>query len=172
MKKLAIWVSVAGLVFNVNHAIAMGHGKDERVSVEKSGVMDKRFIGSWKVIGCMLNKVWLPREIFMMFRYEISDGAFKIHWADLSFPNWTGSFPKSDEGQIQGGSDGRNIAFIPSKGPHAGKVFKGIYELDHDVLKANFAFPGHPRPTSFDAKDGEVYEIWQRVHKSDDLDME
>ena len=133
--------------------------------------MDKKFLGHWKVIGCQLNSIWLPREIFMMFRYEITEGAFKIHWADLAYPNWVGSFPKSDTGKIIIPEGDGVIDFKPDKGPNAGKIYQGIYDLDHDVLKANFAFPGHDRPTVFDSKQGEVYEIWQRIHQSDDTDI-
>jgi uncharacterized protein (TIGR03067 family) len=133
--------------------------------------MDKKLLGHWKVIACQLNNTWLPREIFMMFRYEITDGAFKIHWADLSFPNWVGSFPKSDSGKILGAEDGHTIDFVPNSGPNAHKNYQGIYQLDYDILKANFAFPDHDRPKVMHSKKGEVYEVWQRIHKSDDLDI-
>lgn len=119
--------------------------------------------GYWKVIACQLNGIWLPREIFMMFRYEITDGQFKIHWADLSFPNWTGSFPKFESGKLEASSDGRSIDLIPAGGVNEGKTYQGLYDLDHDILKANFAFPGTERPTAFVSKQGEVYEVWQRV---------
>jgi uncharacterized protein (TIGR03067 family) len=131
--------------------------------------MDEKLKGHWKVVACQLNGIWLPREIFMMFRYEITEGAFKIHWADLSFPNWVGSFPKSDSGKIIGGDDGKIIDFVPDKGPNAGKNYQGLYHLDFDVLKANFAFPGHDRPSEFNAKDGHVFEVWQRVYDQDSL---
>jgi uncharacterized protein (TIGR03067 family) len=133
--------------------------------------MDKQLLGYWKVIACQLNGKWLPREIFMMFRYEITDGAFVIHWADLAYPNWVGSFPKSDSGKITGAYDGSTLDFIPDKGPNKGKNYQGIYELDHDILKANFAFPGHDRPKAFLSEDGEVFEVWQRIHQSDDTDI-
>jgi uncharacterized protein (TIGR03067 family) len=168
MNKLATYVTSALLFLGANTAAIAGHHED--TTMHHAQTMDQGLKGHWKVIGCMLNTKWLPREIFMMFRYEITEGAFKIHWASLSYPKWTGSFPKSDTGAIKH-TDGRNIDFIPSKGPHKGKVFKGIYELDHDLLKANFAFPGHSRPKSFDAKQGQVYEVWQRIHQTDDTDI-
>jgi uncharacterized protein (TIGR03067 family) len=134
-------------------------------------MMDKNLLGHWKVIACQLNGAWLPREIFMMFRYEITDGAFKIHWADLSFPNWVGSFPKSDSGKIIQPKGDDLIDFVPDSGPNGGKIYQGIYALDHDILKANFAFPDHDRPQQFSAKQGEVYEVWQRINQTDDTDI-
>jgi uncharacterized protein (TIGR03067 family) len=126
--------------------------------------MDKQFFGYWKVVSCQLNGRWLPTPIFENFRYEISEGKFLIHWADLSFyPGWVGSFPKSDSGKIVGGKDGSIIEFVPDKGPNKGKSYLGLYELDHDILKANFAFPGHDRPKAFASKEGEVYEVWQKL---------
>ena len=55
------------------------------------------------------------------------------------------------------------IEFVPAGGPNEGKTYKGIFQVDHDILKANFAFPGNPRPASFKAEEGQVYEVWQRL---------
>ncbi len=52
---------------------------------------------------------------------------------------------------------------VPDDGPFAGKALTGIFELDHDLLKAIFSFPGTARPDVFQTKQGQVYEIWQRI---------
>lgn len=122
--------------------------------------------GEWKVIGCQLNTLWLPPSIFENFIYSFPDEKhFSLRWGDLTFPNYVGGFPKSDKGiiSVQRSSTPNLIDLIPSSGPFAQKIFKGIFELDHDILKANFAFPGHERPSVFSAQEGEVYEVWQRL---------
>lgn len=119
-------------------------------------------VGNWKVIGCQLNTVWLPYPIFKNFVYTFPDTKkFTLAWADLTFPKYVGGFPKSESGKIS--IDKNQIDLIPESGPYAKQTFKGIFELDHDILKANFAFPNHPRPKTFNAEKGQVYEIWQRI---------
>lgn len=125
--------------------------------------MDEKLLGNWKVIACQANAVWLPREIFMLFEYEITPGRFKIHWADLSYGDWKGSFPKSDTGSLRCDTDIHHIELTPDKGPNKGQPYLGIYQLDHDILKANFGFPGNDRPSGFVSQPGEVYEVWQRL---------
>lgn len=123
-------------------------------------------VGKWKVIGCQLNGVWLPYSIFQEFRYSFkSDDTFKLDWAELSFPQYVGGFPKSKTGKVILGKADKpaQIDLIPDEGPYAGKTLQGIFELDHDVLKAIFSFPGTERPTVFNTKQGQVYEIWQRL---------
>lgn len=120
--------------------------------------------GDWKVIGCKLHGRWLPNSIFREFIYTIhSDDRFSIEWAELSYHDFQGGFPKSDSGKIKFGKCAKDIDFIPDSGPFEAKSIEGIFELDHDVLKAIFSFPGTNRPEVFDAKQGQVYEIWQRL---------
>ena len=125
--------------------------------------MDKKLEGKWKVIACQVNGVWLPREIFKSFLYEIHDTQSKLHWAELSYGQWAGSFPKSDTGQIIPADDHRNITLIPEKGPNAGKTYEGIYDLEHDILKLSLAFPDQEKPSDFQGQAGQVYEVWQRI---------
>ncbi|RDI48098.1 TIGR03067 domain-containing protein [Aquicella lusitana] len=128
--------------------------------------IDTGLKGNWKVIACQLNTKWLADSIFREFRYNITaDNRFYIENADLTFPNFMGGFPKSKTGKIvvDATATPHTIDLIPDEGPYKGKAFKGIYELDHDILKLNFAFPDKPRPTSFTAQQGEVYEVWQRI---------
>ncbi|MBP7864110.1 hypothetical protein KA183_20660 [bacterium] len=130
--------------------------------------MLKELVGKWKVIGCQLNAEWLPYSIFQEFRYSFNaDDTYKLAWSELSYPQFVGGFPKSKTGKvvIHSKSDGahQQIDLIPHDGPFAGKELKGIFELDHDVLKAIFSFPGTERPTVFNTTQGQVYEIWQRV---------
>lgn len=123
-------------------------------------------LGKWKVIGCQLNTKWLALPIFENFVYAFPDeNHFTLDGGDLTYPNYMGGFPKSDQGTISLNTTTQphSIDLTPSSGPFAGKTFKGIFELDVDILKANFAFPGNERPTAFTAKQGEVYEIWQRI---------
>lgn len=123
-------------------------------------------VGKWIVIGCQLNGVWLPHPIFENFIYSFPDlGHYTLSWADLTFPKYVGGFPKSDNGTISINTQviPNTIDLVPAAGPYAGKTMMGIFELDHDVLKANFAFPGNERPKVFSAGQGQVYEIWQRI---------
>jgi uncharacterized protein (TIGR03067 family) len=125
-----------------------------------------RLKGEWKVIGCQLNGVWLPLPIFENFIYAFPDEHhFTLAWGDLTFPKYAGGFPKSDKGTISLNQKEipNTIDLTPASGPFAGQIFKGIFHLDFDVLKANFAFPGKDRPKEFRALEGQVYEIWQRL---------
>lgn len=123
-------------------------------------------VGNWKVIGCQLHGTWLPYSVFQEFRYRFNlDDTFSLAWAELSFPQYVGGFPKSKTGKVIVRTDAEpnQIDLIPNDGPFAGKPLAGIFELDHDILKANFAFPGTARPAVFATVHGQVYEIWQRV---------
>lgn len=127
---------------------------------------ESNLIGKWKVIGCQLNTIWLPTPIFQHFIYGFPDtGHFVLDWADLTFPKYAGGFPKSDKGKISLDTNvsPHTIDLVPDSGPFAGQTFKGIFDVDHDILKANFAFPGKARPKEFKAEEGQVYEIWQRI---------
>lgn len=122
--------------------------------------------GKWKVIGCQLNGVWLPLPIFENFVYSFPDEEhFQLAWGELSFGKYMGGFPKSDKGTITLNKKEKpnTIDLVPATGPFAGKTFKGIFELDHDILKANFGLPGNDRPKTFSAQEGQVYKIWQRI---------
>ena len=122
--------------------------------------------GKWKVIGCQLDGIWLPPPIFENFIYHFPDDShFTLAWGELSFPKYTGSFPKSDKGTISLNTkiSPPTVDLVPASGPFAGQTFKGIFDLDFDILKACFAFPGKERPKEFNAQEGQVYEIWQRL---------
>ena len=124
--------------------------------------MLKGLVGRWIVIGCQLHTKWLPSSIFDDFVYIVNeDDTYQIEWSNCTWPDFQGGFPKSDTGKLI--VTDNNIDFVPDKGPFAGKPLKGIFDLDHDILKANVAFVDNPRPDAFDAKQGEVYEIWQRI---------
>jgi uncharacterized protein (TIGR03067 family) len=126
-------------------------------------------IGRWKVIGCQLHGVWLPYSIFEEFRYSFTaDDKFKLDWSELTFPQYIGGFPKSKSGKvvIHSGAKTKQMDMIPDDGPFGGKALLGIFELDHDLLKAIFSFPGTDRPEVYQTKQGQVYEIWQRVTES------
>lgn len=126
----------------------------------------KGLIGNWKVIGCQLNTVWLPYPIFQNFIYKFPNtNSFTLEWGELTFPKYVGGFPKADGGKVVLAIENskNTIDLTPNNGPFQGQVFKGIFDLDHDILKANFGFPNHERPTEFNALQGQVYEIWQRI---------
>lgn len=128
--------------------------------------MINELLGNWKVIACQLNSAWLPDSIFREFRYRFNDNdTFSIAWAEVTFPQYVGGFPKSKTGKVTINMDEtpHAIDFIPDEGPFQGQNLQGIFELDHDIFKANFSFPGSDRPTKFDAQQGQVYEVWQRV---------
>jgi uncharacterized protein (TIGR03067 family) len=48
----------------------------------------------------------------------------------------------------------REVDIKSASGPNAGKVLKGIYELDGDTFKYCIAAPGKDRPTEFPSKPG------------------
>lgn len=130
--------------------------------------MLRELVGKWKVIGCQLNTQWLPYSIFQEFRYSFNqDNTYKLAWSELSYPQFVGGFPKSKTGKVviydKDANSPQKMDLIPDEGPFAGKELQGIFELDHDVLKAIFSFPGTERPTVFNTSQGQVYEIWQRV---------
>ena len=130
--------------------------------------MLKELVGKWKVIGCQLNAEWLPYSIFQEFRYNFNaDDTYKLDWSELTYPKFVGGFPKSKTGKVviqpKSNDAHQQMDLIPDEGPFAGKELQGIFELDHDVLKANFSFPGTARPTVFNTAQGQVYEIWQRI---------
>ena len=135
-------------------------------SQKEQGQTSDGLNGKWKVVACQLNGTWLPESIFKEFRYILTDDErYSILWSELTFPAYLGGFPKSKSGHIRINQDSnpREIDLIPDEGPFAGKPFQGIFELDHDLLKANFAFPGNPRPAAFSAGQGQVYEVWVRA---------
>jgi len=122
--------------------------------------------GSWKVVACQLNTTWLRESIFKEFQYNIDGDKYSIDWADLTYPQFQGGFPKSKTGKLSFDLNTKpnQVNLIADEGPFAGKTFEGILELiENDLLLANFAFPGNPRPKVFNAKKGEVFEVWQRV---------
>ncbi len=128
--------------------------------------MLKELVGEWKVIGCQLHGKWLPSSIFQEFRYSFNDDdSFNLEWAELSFPMYVGGFPKCKTGAVVLNTSvtPKHIDLIPDEGQFLGQALQGIFELDHDVLKAIFSFPGTARPEVFQTKQGQVYEIWQRV---------
>jgi len=135
-------------------------------SRKEDGPVSNGLNGKWKVVACQLNGTWLPESIFREFRYILAnDERYSILWSELTFPAYLGGFPKSKSGRIliNQNSSPPEIDLIPDEGPFAGKPFQGIFELDHDLLKANFAFPGNPCPTVFSAGQGQVYEVWLRA---------
>lgn len=128
--------------------------------------MLKELIGEWKVIGCQLHGKWLPYSIFQEFRYSFNpNDTFNLEWAELSYPMFVGGFPKSKSGAVELDTSvsPNRIDLIPDEGPFKGQALQGICELDHDVLKAIFSFPGTSRPEVFHTTQGQVYEIWQRT---------
>ncbi len=128
--------------------------------------MLKELVGEWKVIGCQLHGKWLPYSIFQEFRYSFNENdTFDLEWAELSFPQYVGGFPKSKTGAVvlNSTTTPQQIDLIPDEGQFAGRKLEGIFELDHDVLKAIFSFPGTARPKVFQTTQWQVYEIWQRV---------
>lgn len=128
--------------------------------------MIEGLVGDWKVVACQLHGRWLPYSIFKEFIYTVKDDdTFNIEWSELSYPDFIGGFPKSSTGKVEvGGSmPGNHINFVPDTGPFQGKKIEGIFDLDHGILKAIFTFPDGRRPEIFDSKQGQVYEVWQKI---------
>lgn len=118
--------------------------------------------GRWKVIGCQLHGTWLRPSIFSEFVYIIKeDGTYFIGWANLTYEDFHGGFRKSDTGKLE--QVDNHLDFLPDKGKFAGRALQSIFDLDHDILKLNVAFEENARPDKFTAKQGQVYEIWQRI---------
>ena len=120
-------------------------------------------LGKWQVIGCQLNGRWLPDSIFREFVFHIGHDMYKLKWSGLSWPNWVGSFPRSSHGKIIFDYASSRVDMIPGDGEYSGNTLKGIYNLDHDVMKIIFSFPDGARPTHFRAGQKQVYEIWRRL---------
>ena len=54
---------------------------------------------------------------------------------------------------------------LVAEGPHAGKTLEQIFKIEGDVLIANAALPGKPRPTEFTSLpgSGHVLTVWLRT---------
>jgi uncharacterized protein (TIGR03067 family) len=78
-------------------------------------------------------------------------------------------FPKAKGGTftLNPTATPKTIDMVPADGPNQGKMFRGIYQLEGDELKACFAFPGKERPKTFltEANSGLVLEFWRRTKK-------
>jgi uncharacterized protein (TIGR03067 family) len=122
---------------------------------------DKEAIaGSWRVVACELEQKLLPEAAFKDLRYILkADGTWKLEGGP--------GFPKAAGGvfALEPGASPRTIDFTPNDGPHKGKTFRGIYQLEGDELKACFAFPGKARPKTFltQPDSGLVLEFWRRA---------
>ncbi len=59
----------------------------------------------------------------------------------------------------------KEIDFLNSHGPGAGKTQLGIYELEGPTLKTCLSAPGHPRPGNYKTEhgDGRTVTVWSRV---------
>jgi uncharacterized protein (TIGR03067 family) len=66
--------------------------------------------------------------------------------------------------QIDPSRTPKAIDSTPSSGPRKGETWLGIYEVDGDLYKANFAPPGKPRPGRFASEpgSGHLHSVWRR----------
>lgn len=124
-------------------------------------------VGRWEVVACQLHGRWLPVGVFREYIFHIAPDRYHIEWSGLSFPAWVGSYPKSYYGTLQWPDASEpsptQVDMVPGSGPHRGKTMLGLYQLDNDILKMVFGLPDHPRPRTFAAGAGEVYEVWRRL---------
>jgi uncharacterized protein (TIGR03067 family) len=119
----------------------------------------QKIAGSWKVAACELESRLLPATAFQDLTYTLAaDGTWQLDGGP--------GFPKAKRGRyvLNTKSTPRTIDFIPADGPHLGKTFRGIYQLEGDELKACFAFPGKDRPKTYltQPDSGLVLEFWRR----------
>jgi uncharacterized protein (TIGR03067 family) len=60
----------------------------------------------------------------------------------------------------------RTIDYILTAGLNQGEIQLGIYELDDDTVRFNFAAPGQPRPSDFtNSAGGGTLSVWKRQKK-------
>lgn len=120
----------------------------------------KAIAGAWKVAACELEAKLLPESAFKDLTYRLkADGTWSLEGGP--------GFPKSAAGvfTLDPKAAPKTIDFTPSDGPHKGKTFRGIYQLEGNELKACFAFPGKDRPTTYltHPDSGLVLEFWRRA---------
>jgi uncharacterized protein (TIGR03067 family) len=61
----------------------------------------------------------------------------------------------------------RAIDYTLAAGPDAGKMQRGIYEFDGEVVRICFSSPGTARPTEFGSNpgDGRTFGVWKKTRK-------
>jgi uncharacterized protein (TIGR03067 family) len=106
----------------------------------------ERLQGTWRVESMTIDGTKIPgdeltgrRVIVIDDRYVVIDGTRTIQ---------RGRF------RIDPSKTPKRIDTIPADGANAGKVDKGIYEINGDTLRLCYAPPGQDRPTEFNAEEG------------------
>ncbi len=124
--------------------------------------------GKYKVIACQLKTKWLHPQVWSHYIWELNETSFKLHFYNVCPSAYVGSFVHCETGKLTINADTKTITFIPSSGPLEGQALIGIYQADDSgqILQVVCAFPGEPLPTSFQALDGQVYEVWQRLESA------
>jgi hypothetical protein len=121
--------------------------------------------GLYKVLACQLKTKWLHPQIWSHYIWDLTETSFKLHFYNVCPSAYIGSFVHCESGQLSIDADAKTITFTPSSGQFEGQAIVGIYQSDDSgqILQVVCAFPGQPLPTGFQALEGQVYEVWQRV---------
>jgi len=124
--------------------------------------------GLYKVLACQLKTKWLHPQIWNHYIWELTETSFKLHFYNVCPSAYIGSFVHCESGQLSIDADAKTITFTPSSGQFEGQAIVGIYQSDDSgqILQVVCAFPGQPLPTGFQALEGQVYEVWQRVESA------
>jgi uncharacterized protein (TIGR03067 family) len=141
----------SGHTLRVFQHVKPSEGKGKAVEDEL-----RRFEGNWKITSLQIDGKAMPAEGF--------EGAKLVLKGD--------SYAFTDQGgtghgtfTVDPASKPKTIEISFSDGPEAGKMIRGIYELEGDTYKLCFALQGKDRPTEFTSKpgSGHILEVLTRV---------
>jgi uncharacterized protein (TIGR03067 family) len=138
----------SGILHSTYKAVLLRGGEDSKDDTAKKE--RDTFQGAWKVV-----------SVEGASEEAIKDGSFTFKGEKLITTKKDGQKVESDF-KLYPAKKPKAIDIIPSEGPEneKGKTFRGIYELDRDVLKICSGGPGAERPTEFSAKSGGMFVLF------------
>jgi uncharacterized protein (TIGR03067 family) len=100
----------------------------------------KAIQGTWKPAGAELAGHRLSDRLTARITLTLSDGAYTVTVGD-----------STDKGtyKIDPSTHPRSITLTGTEGPHQGKTFAAIYELDGDILRICYDLTGQQAPKDF-----------------------
>jgi uncharacterized protein (TIGR03067 family) len=130
-----------------------GDGKDKATAIADEL---QRFEGTWRYESTVVQGQRLPDETFKDARLILKGDRFEM---TDPMNSHRGTFT------VDPTATPRTIDVAFSDGPQAGKIRKGIYELDETTYRACFGLPGRERPEAFVSEpgNGQVLQVLRRV---------
>jgi uncharacterized protein (TIGR03067 family) len=104
----------------------------------------ERFTGTWVAVSVERDGTKLPDAEAKKFQLTVKGEKYTFRTGDEVVEGTHKLDPTKKPKQIDA---------VRSKGPKAGEVIKGIYELDGETFRVCFAAAGKDRPTAFSSKD-------------------